>query len=122
MNRSIVRLFAVVILMFSVLVVWTSRWTVFSATALNNNSLNKLQFFATEKIKRGRILAGNGDVLAKSVRGSGGLWTRRYPFGSLFSQAVGFNILSSQGNSAGLEQSSITALQGKRNALTNLFG
>ena len=94
MNRSIIRLFGVVILLFTVLIVWTSRWTVFDATALQNNSLNRLEFFATEKIKRGRILADNGAVLAESVRAGGGTWTRRYPYGPLFSQAVGYNVLS----------------------------
>ncbi len=54
MNRSIIRLFGVVILLFTVLIVWTSRWTVFDATALQNNSLNRLEFYATEKVKRGR--------------------------------------------------------------------
>ncbi len=97
MNRSIVRLFGVVILMFTVLIVWTSRWTVFSATALNNNSLNRLQFYASLKVKRGAILADDGRVLAKSVRAGGGTWKREYPTAGLFSQAVGyFNALQGQ--------------------------
>ena len=41
MNRSIVRLFAVVILLFTRAVVWTSRWTVFSATALEQQPLEQ---------------------------------------------------------------------------------
>ena len=69
MNRSIVRLFGVVILLFACWSSWTSRWTVFNATALQNNPLNKLAYFASLKVKRGQILADNGDVLAKSVQG-----------------------------------------------------
>jgi peptidoglycan glycosyltransferase len=121
MNRSIIRLFGVVILLFTILIVWTSRWTVFSATALQNNSLNRLQFFATEKIKRGRILADNGAVLAESVRAGGGTWTRRYPYGSLFAQAVGYNVLS-QGQHAGLEWSRASQLLDKPTGLTSVFG
>ena len=44
MNGSIARLFVVVILLFALLVAWTSRWTVFDATALQNNPLNKLAY------------------------------------------------------------------------------
>ena len=66
MNRSIIRLFGVVILLFTILIVWTSRWTVFNATALQNNSLNRLGFFASEKVKRGthprRQRRGAGEV------------------------------------------------------------
>jgi penicillin-binding protein A len=120
-NRSIIRLFGVVILLFVIMIVWTSRWTVFSATALQNNSLNKLQFYATEKIKRGRILADNGEVLAQSVRAGGGTWTRTYPTGPLFSQVIGYNVLS-QGQHAGLEWSREAELQGKQNSLTSVFG
>jgi peptidoglycan glycosyltransferase len=121
MNRSIVRLFSVVILLFTVLVVWTSRWTVFDATALNNNALNKLSFFASLKVKRGEILADNGEVLAKSVKQRGGTWRRVYPQGSLFSQTVGY-FLPESGQYAGLELSSNNALKGLHSPLTSLFG
>lgn len=121
MNRSIVRLFAVVILLFTVLVVWTSRWTVFSATALNNNSLNKLSFFASLKVKRGEILADNAEVLARSVKDRSGLWKRVYPQGSLFSQAVGY-FLPETSQYAGLELSSNAPLKGLQSPLTSVFG
>jgi peptidoglycan glycosyltransferase len=121
MNRSIIRLFAVVILLFTVLVVWTSRWTVFSATALDNNSLNQLSFFASLKVKRGSILADNGEVLAKSVKDSAGLWRRVYPHGSLFSQVVGY-ALPEQGRFAGLELARNPDLKGLQSALTSVFG
>jgi penicillin-binding protein A len=121
MNRSIVRLFGVVILLFTILIVWTSRWTVFDATALQNNPRNRLEFYATEKVKRGRILADNGAVLAESVRAGGGTWTRRYPYRSLFAQAVGYNILS-EGQHAGLEWSRASELVGKQGGLASVFG
>ncbi len=122
MNRSIVRLFGVVILLFAVLVVWTSRWTVFSATALNNNSLNKLSYFASLKVRRGTIYAADGTtVLARSVRQRGGTFKRVYPQGPLFSQAVGYYFPGGL-ESAGLEAASNNQLKGAPNALTNLFG
>jgi peptidoglycan glycosyltransferase len=120
-NRSIVRLFAVVILLFTVLVVWTSRWTVFSATSLDNNKLNQLSYFASLKVKRGEILADDGTVLAKSIKGRGGVWSRVYPQGSLYAQAVGYFFPETYG-SAGLEEAHNNALKGLQSPLTSVFG
>lgn len=122
MNRSIARLFVVVILLFAILIVWTSRWTVFSATTLQNNSLNKLQFYASLKIQRGRILADNGQVLAKSTKARGGIWDRTYPDGRLFAQPVGYAIASS-GSQAGIEQYRAPYLEGKpTTGVSSVFG
>jgi penicillin-binding protein A len=120
-NRSIIRLFGVVILLFVILIAWTSRWTVFNATALQNNSLNRLSFYAALKVKRGEILADNGEVLAKSVRAGGGTWSRTYPTGSLFSQAVGYYI-PEQNQIAGLESARNKELKGLQNTFTSVFG
>lgn len=121
MNRSIIRLFGVVILLFAILIFWTSRWTVFDATALQNNSLNPLQYYASLKVKRGAILADNGEVLAKSIRAGGGTWNRVYPTSGLFSQAVGY-FLPQQKRIAGLESSRTAELEGPKNAFTSVFG
>ena len=111
MNAPIARLFGVVILLFTLLVVWTSRWTVIDSKALQNNTLNARTLIDEEKIDRGRILADNGDVLAKSVPAPGGTFTRKYPTGSLFAQAVGYSIVS-EGEAAGLELSAGAYLRG----------
>jgi peptidoglycan glycosyltransferase len=39
-NGPIVRVFGLIVLLFALLVVFTSRWTVFEAKKLNNNVLN----------------------------------------------------------------------------------
>ncbi|MGC9220298.1 MAG: peptidoglycan D,D-transpeptidase FtsI family protein [Solirubrobacteraceae bacterium] len=121
MNRSIVRLFGVMVLLFALLIVWTSRWTVFSATSLDNNPLNQLQFYASLKIRRGDIYADNGTVLATSRRGAGGVWKRVYPQGSLFAQTVGFYFPQGVG-SAGLEQTASSYLEGQQNSVSSVFG
>jgi peptidoglycan glycosyltransferase len=86
------RLFGLVVIMFALLVAWTSRWSVFEASSLNNNALNVRTLIDQLKIKRGRILASDGTVLAQSVSAPGGTWGRTYPTGSMFSQAVGYSI------------------------------
>jgi peptidoglycan glycosyltransferase len=68
MNRAILRLFGVMTLLFAVLVAFTSRWTVFSATALQNNPLNRLALYASEKVKTGSLLADDGAALAERRR------------------------------------------------------
>jgi penicillin-binding protein A len=116
------RLFAVIVVLFALLVVWTTRWTVFDADALNHNSLNVRTLIATLKIKRGRILADDGQVLARSVKQkSTGYWLRTYPGGSLFAQAVGYSDLRSN-QSAGLEQYRLDDLKGAQTTLNSVFG
>jgi peptidoglycan glycosyltransferase len=121
-NRSISRLYVVVLLLFALLIVWTSRWTVFSANALNTNPLNRLGYFATLKVKRGRILAADGTVLARSVPAPGGTFTRTYPLGPLFAQTVGFSDIQ-QGQEAGLESEYARALAARQQTtLASVFG
>ncbi len=123
MNRSIVRLFGVVILLFTVLIVWTSRWTVFSADALNSNPLNRLQFYASLKVKRGEIIAGDGHtILARSVPAGGGTWTRVYPTRGLFSQTVGYYFPQNGQPPTGLEASRNDELHGLQDEFTSVFG
>jgi penicillin-binding protein A len=120
-NLPIARLFGVIILLFTLLVVWTSRWTVFEAGALNNDVLNRRTLIDELKIKRGRIIADDGTVLARSVQAAGGTYKRFYPTSNLFSQAIGYSI-AAQGRSAGLERSRGDALRGVQTGLSSIFG
>ena len=108
-------------MLFALLIGWTSRWTVFESKSLANNRLNKLTFFQDLQIKRGRILAADGTVLARSVPAGGGTWNRAYPTGSLFSQAIGYDV-AAQGSAAGLERSRGDALRGNQGGLKSVFG
>jgi len=121
MNVPIVRLFAVVVALFAVLVLFTSRWTVFEASSLNNNPLNVRTLLDELQIKRGQILADDGTVLARSVPAPQNTWSRFYPTRDLFSQAVGYSI-AAQGREAGLEQSAGPELRGVQTGLGSIFG
>ena len=121
MSSPIVRLFAVIVLLFALLVVFTSRWTVFQAASLNNHPLNVRTLLDELQIKRGRILADDGTVLARSVPAPGHTWSRTYPTGSLFSQPVGYSI-AAQGRAAGLELSRGPELRGVKTGLDSIFG
>ena len=121
MNDQIVKLFALIVVLFALLVFFTSRWTVFDASALNDNPLNSRAAIAQAKIKRGAILAADGTPLATSVSAGAGTWKRRYPSdASLFAQAVGY--WKGAGNDAGLELSYSHQLEGSPSGVTSVFG
>ena len=61
MNRPIVRLYGLVVLLFALLIAFTSRWTIFEASSLRGNPLNARALLEQERIARGPILASNGD-------------------------------------------------------------
>lgn len=91
MNKPIARLFSVVLVMFALLVVFTSRWTIFEASALKANPNNERPGLEAQYVQRGEIVAADQTtVLAQSARQSGGIYEREYPFGPLFAAAIGY--------------------------------
>ena len=88
MSGPIVKVFGLLVVLFALLFVWTSRWTVIDASSLNSNALNVRPLLAELHTRGGRILANDGTVLAKPVPGPGGTWDRSYPTGSLFAFVV----------------------------------
>ena len=121
MNSQIVKLFGFFVVLFTLLIVWTTRWAVIDATALDDNPLNHRTIDIELKIKRGRILAANGEPLALAVRERSGAWGRTYPQGPLFAQTVGY-WTGQTGNAAGLEVTRNKALEGLQSQLSSVFG
>ena len=96
MNRQIVKLFAFIVVLFGILVGFTSYWSVFDAEALKEKEANKRPLLEQQQIRRGRILAADGTVIAKSVgkgKGSAKRFVRRYPEGSLFGHPIGYSFV-----------------------------
>jgi penicillin-binding protein A len=96
MNRQIVKLFSLVVVLFAVLIGFTSYWSVFDAKALKEKDANKRPLLEQQQIKRGRILAADGSVIARSVpkgRGDALRYVRRYPEGSLFGHPIGYSFV-----------------------------
>jgi peptidoglycan glycosyltransferase len=103
-NRPIIRLYGFVALLFALLVAFTSRWTVFEASSLRDNPLNARALLEQQRVDRGTILAANGTVLARSVRGPEGVYQRTYPTAGLFAHAIGYYYLEPDLGSSGLER------------------
>jgi len=111
LNRPIVRLYGLVVLLFALLVAFTSRWTIFDATSLRENRLNARALLEQLRVDRGPILAADGTVLARSVRGADGTYERTYPSGEEFAHAIGYSYINR--GSAGLERFRDAELNGR---------
>jgi peptidoglycan glycosyltransferase len=100
-NRQIVKLFGLVVVLFAVLIAFTSWWSVFDAEALKDKTVNARPLLEQQQVERGRILAADGTVLARSVakgRGESRRYVRRYPEGALYGHPIGYSFVR-QGDS-----------------------
>ncbi len=122
MNRQILHLFTLVVVLFGLLVVFTSRWTIFEQDDLDSHAANRRPLLEQQRIPRGDILARDGTVLAHSnASGSGSnrIYTRTYPEEGLFAHAIGYSYI--ERGQAGLERSRNDELTGEKNEFTSLF-
>jgi penicillin-binding protein A len=95
-NRQIIKLFGFIVVLFAILVAFTSWWSVFDAKALKEKEVNRRPLYEQQQIPRGRILAADGSVIAKSTaRGKGvnRTYVRHYPQGELFGHPIGYSFI-----------------------------
>jgi penicillin-binding protein A len=95
-NRQIVKLFGFIVVLFAILVGFTSYWSVFDAKNLKAQEANKRPLLEQQQIRRGRILAADGTVIAKSVakgKGDALRYVRRYPEGALYGHPIGYSFV-----------------------------
>jgi penicillin-binding protein A len=113
MNRQIAQLFGLAALLFGLLVVFTSRWTVFEAQSLEDNSANRRPLIEEQRIPRGLIFARDGRTVLARNRGEGSgqdrIFTRVYPTGGLFSHPVGYSFIRNGRRSLELERNDALA-------------
>jgi penicillin-binding protein A len=123
MNRQIAQLFGLFVVLFAVLVGFTSYWSVLDAEGLDDNPSNRRALIREQKIPRGLILANDGrTVLARSVprgRGEDRVYTRTYPTRGLFSHPVGYSYL--RNGRISLERSRNDALAGEEDEFESIF-
>jgi penicillin-binding protein A len=123
MNRQIAQLFGLFVVLFGVLVAFTSYWSVLDAEGLEDNPNNRRALIREQKVPRGLILAEDGStVLARSIprgRGEDRIFTRTYPTGGLFSHPVGYSFI--RNGRISLEQSRNDALAGEEDEFESIF-
>jgi peptidoglycan glycosyltransferase len=116
-NASIRNLFVLFVLLFAVLVAFTSRWTVFEDGDLRTNALNRRDVVRASRVPRGKITAADGTTLArsrkiKSLDTGDAVYQRVYPQGEPYAAAIGYSD-TSLGQQAGLERSQNDFLSGR---------
>ena len=122
MNRQIVQLFGLFVLLFGLLLAFTSRWTVFEASSLEDNPDNRRPLIEEQRIPRGLILASDGTVIARSRgegRGQNRIYTRTYPTRGLFAHPVGFSYIKN--GRRGLELSRNDDLVGEEDEFESIL-
>jgi peptidoglycan glycosyltransferase len=84
------------VVLFAVLIGFTSYWAVFDAQALKKKDANKRPLLEQQQIERGRVLAADGTVIARSIpkgRGESLRYVRRYPEGPLYGHPIGYSFV-----------------------------
>jgi penicillin-binding protein A len=123
MNRQIATLFSLFAVLFALLIVFTSRWTVLEAESLEDEPANRRALIKEQKVPRGLIYARDGrTVLARSRSegsGQGRIFTRTYPSGPLFSHSVGYSFI--ENGRRGLEQSRNADLAGEEDEFESII-
>jgi penicillin-binding protein A len=122
-NRQIVQVFGLFTLLFAVLVIFTSRWTVFEAQSLADNPNNRRPLIEEQKVPRGLIYASDGKtVLARSRgegRGENRTYSRTYPTGGRFAHPVGYSHI--ENGRRGLELYRNDDLTGKEDEFASIL-
>jgi peptidoglycan glycosyltransferase len=119
MKAPIVRLYALIIVLFAVLIGFTSRWSVFEAEALRDNPANRRALLQEQRVKRGVIRSADGKLLAGNQSMPGKRYRRRYPLGDVFGHPVGYSYTSI--GRSGLEKRYNDRLVGRRTELVSVF-
>ena len=127
MNNQIARLFTVIVVLFGILVVFTSRWTVFEADSLESQEIdgtqvNQRPLLEQQRIPRGVIRAADGTRLATNTKTGSGqtrVYKRRYPQGSVFAHTIGYSFI--EAGDSGLERYYNDELAGNKDEFGSLL-
>lgn len=120
MNRSIRITSIFALLLTIILLINLTVIMVFSEDKYAKNALNRRQYYKMSSIARGSILAADGTVLAQSVLGENGFYTRTYPTQPIqYGPVEGF--LSDIYGASGLEQSYNSILDGSDPSLISQY-
>ncbi len=122
MNRQIIRVYGLVLVLFALLVYFTSKWAVFDANALQDRDQNRRPLIEEQQVPRGSITSADGELIAESKPEGGGahpVYVRDYPTGSLFGNPVGYNFVTA--GRTEIEQSENDLLSGEKNEFASII-
>jgi penicillin-binding protein A len=123
LNVQIRQVYGLCILLFALLIGFTSYWSVLDAKGLEDNPNNRRALIEEQTIPRGLIFASDGKtriaVNHSERRGDARVFIRDYPTGGLFAHPIGYSFI--QNGRRGLEASRNDDLAGKRNEFESIF-
>ncbi|MBA3264632.1 MAG: penicillin-binding protein 2 [Thermoleophilaceae bacterium] len=123
MNAQIRNVYGLFILLFALLVGFTSYWAVLDAKGLEDNPDNRRALIEEQTIPRGLIFARDGRTRIAANRaenrGDARVFVREYPQGGLFAHPIGYSFLRNGRRS--LEQSRNDELAGEENEFESIF-
>ena len=114
-----------ILLLFTGLVVFTSRWSVLEADELESRTENRRLMIQEQQIERGSITSSDGVLIAESNPAGGEenpnqrVFVRNYPTGSLFGNPVGRSFVDI--GRTGIELSENDLLSGDQNEFATLI-
>ena len=122
MNTPIVRIYVLVLLLFTALIYFTSKWAVFDAEELEAKRENRRPLIEEQQIPRGSITTADGVLVAESLPEGGGrnpVYVRRYPEGALFGNPVGYSFVELE--RSGIELAENDLLIGEENEFATII-
>ena len=123
MNVPIRQVYGLFVVLFALLIGFTSYWAVLDAQGLEDNPNNRRALIEEQKIPRGLIFARDGRtriaVNRRERRSGTTVFVREYPTRGLFAHPIGYSFI--QNGRRGLEQSRNDVLAGKENEFSSIF-
>ena len=123
MNAQIRQVYGLFVVLFALLIGFTSYWAVLDANGLENNPDNRRGLIKEQSIPRGLIFASDGRTRIAVNRaereGDTRTFVREYPQRGLFAHPVGYSFITNGRRS--LEQSRNDDLAGQENEFESIF-
>jgi penicillin-binding protein A len=123
LNAQIRQVYGLFVVLFALLVGFTSYWAVLDANGLENNPDNRRGLIKEQSIPRGLIFASDGKTKIAVNRaereGDTRTFVREYPQRGLFAHPVGYSFITNGRRS--LEQSRNDDLAGQENEFESIF-
>ena len=123
MNPQIRQVYGLFIVLFALLVGFTSYWAVLDANGLEDNPDNRRALIEEQTIPRGVIYASDGQtriaVNRAERRGDTRIFVREYPERGRFAHPIGYSFI--QNGRRSLEQSRNGELPGQENEFESIF-
>ncbi|MEA2378097.1 MAG: penicillin-binding protein [Thermoleophilaceae bacterium] len=123
MNAQIRNVYGMFIVLFALLVGFTSYWAVLDAKGLEENPNNRRALIEEQTIPRGLIFARDGRtkiaINRSERRGDARVFVREYPERGKFAHPIGYSFI--RNGRRGLEASRNDDLAGKKNEFESIF-